>query len=97
MARLRSWKVSWRLLAQSFLSSRICLSIMSFIMVMVLVGIYIVLVEGEYCIECRDTKREQRQAQKVKMDVAGWKRGAPFWSLLVQCAQYEPNSLEMSS
>lgn len=33
MARLRSWKVSWRLLAQSFLSSRTCLSIMSFIMV----------------------------------------------------------------
>jgi hypothetical protein len=51
---------------------------MSFIMVMVLVGIYIVLVEGEYCIECRDTKREQRQAQKVKMDVAGWKRGHRF-------------------
>jgi hypothetical protein len=30
---LSSWKVNWRLLAQSFLSSMICLSIMSFIMV----------------------------------------------------------------
>ena len=67
IARFNSWNVSCRLFAQSFLSSRTCLSIISLIMLLLFLcpGVFIVEVRAGYCMQRATVKRNERMEDAV--------------------------------